>query len=102
MMASEQVRWWGVAQVGAPAEEDLRQWGHHSSPATVPDTILARANADIVSFVFSCQVPRPVPALSAHLPCTSSPMLLPALAVEPWLEADLLGRHLKDVCGMLN
>lgn len=42
--------------MGAPAEEDLKRWGHHSSPATLPDSIMAQADPDIVSFVFSCQV----------------------------------------------
>jgi hypothetical protein len=46
-------------QVGAPAEEDLRLWGHHSNTATVPDEILRKIGAehpDRISFVFTCQV----------------------------------------------
>ena len=54
-------------QVGAPAEEDLKSWGHHSSPATVPDDIMAQADPSVVSFVFSCQVE---PAVHQRHACT--------------------------------
>lgn len=43
-------------QVGNPAEEDLKNWGHHTSTATVPDPIMQRMAADPVTFVFSCEV----------------------------------------------
>ncbi|GAA0159567.1 damaged DNA-binding protein [Lithospermum erythrorhizon] len=43
-------------QVGTPKEEDLANWGHHSSPSTVPDTIFQAAAGDEVSFVFTNQV----------------------------------------------
>ncbi|KAJ7514819.1 hypothetical protein O6H91_23G060700 [Diphasiastrum complanatum] len=43
-------------QVGTPTEEDLRNWAHHASPSTVPDTILQLAAGDEVSFVFTCQI----------------------------------------------
>jgi len=42
--------------VGAPAEEDLKNWGHHSTLATVPDAVMQKAAGDSVSFVFTCQV----------------------------------------------
>ena len=45
-------------QVGKPTEEDLRNWGHHGSPSTVPDAIMQHIEAShpgVVSFVFSCQ-----------------------------------------------
>ena len=51
---------WPALQVGKPAEEDLKSWGHHSSPSTVPDDIMAQADPSVVSFVFSCQVRKPV------------------------------------------
>ncbi|KAK9808913.1 hypothetical protein WJX72_006358 [[Myrmecia] bisecta] len=44
------------AQVGAPAEEDLKSWGQHSSTATVPDAVMQHIGDEQVSFVFSCQV----------------------------------------------
>lgn len=43
-------------QVGAPAEEDLINWGHHPSVSTLPDDVMQKAAADDVSFIFSCQV----------------------------------------------
>ncbi|KAH7446143.1 hypothetical protein KP509_01G041300 [Ceratopteris richardii] len=43
-------------QIGAPLEEDLRNWAHHQSPKTVPDGILQIAAGNEVSFVFTCQV----------------------------------------------
>ncbi|XP_078429720.1 DNA repair/recombination protein isoform X2 [Wolffia australiana] len=43
-------------QVGAPLEEDLANWGHHSTPASVPDSILRDAAGDEVTFVFTNQV----------------------------------------------
>ncbi|CAD7701124.1 unnamed protein product [Ostreobium quekettii] len=48
----------GVAkkQVGKPAEDDLRNWGQHSSAQTVPDNVLRQAAGDVVSFVFTCEV----------------------------------------------
>ncbi|RHY35331.1 hypothetical protein DYB32_000181 [Aphanomyces invadans] len=41
-----------------PAEEDLNNWSHHYSYATVEDEIMqeAQANQNLVSFVFSCRV----------------------------------------------
>eukprot|EP00884_Botryococcus_braunii_P013066 jgi/Botrbrau1/21760/Bobra.43_1s0150.1 len=47
------------SQVGAPSEEELEQWGHHSSTATVPDAVLQRIGEQhprLVSFVFSCEI----------------------------------------------
>lgn len=43
-------------QVGAPAEEDLSNWGHHPDVSTLPDDIMKQAAGDDVTFVFSCQV----------------------------------------------
>ncbi|MCO5571163.1 hypothetical protein L7F22_024897 [Adiantum nelumboides] len=43
-------------QIGAPLEEDLKSWAHHSHPGTVPDEILQAAAGDEVTFVFSCQI----------------------------------------------
>uniref|UniRef100_A0A453PNG7 Helicase C-terminal domain-containing protein n=2 Tax=Aegilops tauschii subsp. strangulata TaxID=200361 RepID=A0A453PNG7_AEGTS len=43
-------------QIEQPSEEDLRSWGHHSDPSTVPDTILQCSAGDEVSFVFTNQV----------------------------------------------
>ena len=37
-------------QIGSPLEEELRNWGHHSHPSTVPDVILQAAAGDEVSF----------------------------------------------------
>jgi len=45
-----------LRQTGAPAEEDLSNWGHHPSVSTLPDDVMQKAAADDVSFVFSCQV----------------------------------------------
>lgn len=50
-----------TGQVGAPAEEDLQNWGHHSSTSTVPDAVLqsiGQQHPDLVTFVFSCEVTR--------------------------------------------
>ena len=47
-----------LGQVGAPAEEDLKNWGQHLGTATVPDAILREVGAALpgfVSFVFTCQ-----------------------------------------------
>lgn len=43
-------------QIGAPLEEDLGSWGHHSLPTTVPDEILQASAGDEVTFVFTNQV----------------------------------------------
>lgn len=43
-------------QIGAPLEEDLKNWAHHSGTNTVPDLILQAAAGDEVSFVFTCQI----------------------------------------------
>ena len=43
-------------QNGAPAEEDLKNWGHHPDISTVPDEIMQKSAADDVTFIFSCQV----------------------------------------------
>ena len=43
-------------QVGAPAEEDLSNWGHHPDVSTLPDDIMKQAAGEDVTFVFSCQV----------------------------------------------
>ena len=48
-------------QSGNPKEEELADWGHHSSPSTVPDQCMQLCGEDDVTFVFSCQVDgRPV------------------------------------------
>lgn len=43
-------------QNGAPAEEDLKNWGHHPDVSTVPDEIMQKSAGDDVTFIFSCQV----------------------------------------------
>ncbi|DBA95427.1 TPA: DNA-dependent ATPase protein rad54 [Trebouxia sp. C0006] len=43
-------------QVGAPAEEDLSNWGHHPTVSTLPDDVMQKAAEDDVSFIFSCQI----------------------------------------------
>ncbi|KAF0696783.1 Aste57867_12445 [Aphanomyces stellatus] len=45
-------------QIGMPAEEDLNNWSHHYSYATVEDEVMqeAQAGQSLVSFVFSCRV----------------------------------------------
>eukprot|EP00195_Chlamydomonas_chlamydogama_P012357 CAMPEP_0202906302 /NCGR_PEP_ID=MMETSP1392-20130828/38231_1 /ASSEMBLY_ACC=CAM_ASM_000868 /TAXON_ID=225041 /ORGANISM="Chlamydomonas chlamydogama, Strain SAG 11-48b" /LENGTH=1035 /DNA_ID=CAMNT_0049594745 /DNA_START=120 /DNA_END=3227 /DNA_ORIENTATION=+ len=43
-------------QVGAPTEEDLKNWGHHSSAATLPDAVMMRVADPEVSFIFTCEV----------------------------------------------
>ena len=65
---SDQQRWqhttWNENlpfQIGAPAEEDLKSWGQHSSTETVPDEVMrfiGRHLPGAVSFVFSCQARR--------------------------------------------
>ena len=42
--------------MGAPAEEDLVNWGHHPDISTVPDQVMQKAAETDVTFVFSCQV----------------------------------------------
>ncbi|CAL8470234.1 g9776 [Coccomyxa elongata] len=45
-------------QVGAPAEEDLKSWGQHTSTSTVPDSIMRTIGQELpgqVSFVFTCK-----------------------------------------------
>lgn len=43
-------------QNGAPAEEDLKNWGHHPDVSTVPDDIMQKSAQNDVTFIFSCQV----------------------------------------------
>lgn len=43
-------------QAGAPKEEDLEAWGHHSNPQTVPDDLMRLVGSPDVTFVFSCKV----------------------------------------------
>ncbi|GAB2217617.1 hypothetical protein Drorol1_Dr00000817 [Drosera rotundifolia] len=43
-------------QVGSPLEEDLGNWGHHTTPMSVPDSALQVSAGDEVSFVFTNQV----------------------------------------------
>ncbi|XP_077249853.1 DNA repair/recombination protein isoform X2 [Tasmannia lanceolata] len=43
-------------QLGTPLEEDLRSWGHHFFPTSVPDAIFQASAGDEVTFVFSNQV----------------------------------------------
>jgi len=43
-------------QSGAPKEEDLEAWGHHSNPQTVPDDLMRLVGSPDVTFVFSCKV----------------------------------------------
>lgn len=38
-------------QLGTPLEEDLASWGHHSSPASVPDAILQASAGNEVRFL---------------------------------------------------
>ena len=48
-----------LLQEGSPAEEDLKNWGHHCGAATVPDEIMQSVCKDLpgsVSFVFTCEV----------------------------------------------
>lgn len=45
-----------TVQVGKPAEEDLRNWGHHTSVHSVPDPVMQAVGQQHVTFVFSCQV----------------------------------------------
>ncbi len=45
--------------MGAPAEEDLKNWGQHTGSTSVPDEIMQRVGEDLpgaVSFIFTCQV----------------------------------------------
>ncbi len=49
-------------QLGKPAEEDLQNWGHHSTMDTVPDAVMQQIGGEHVSFVFSCQVRPCLPA----------------------------------------
>lgn len=45
-------------QDGAPAEEDLKSWGHHSATSTVPDSIMRTIGEELpgqVSFIFTCK-----------------------------------------------
>ncbi|KAK9804116.1 hypothetical protein WJX73_000321 [Symbiochloris irregularis] len=71
-------------QVGAPAEEDLKSWGHHADAATIPDSIMRSIGAElpgVISFVFSNQVvgkPVEEPASTtqkkdAQTPATAAP-----------------------------
>ena len=46
-------------QVGAPTEEDLKNWGQHTGPSTVADEVMQRVGEELpgtISFVFTCQV----------------------------------------------
>ena len=43
-------------QVGKPAEEDLKNWGHHTSVDSVPDPVMQAVGQQHVTFIFSCQV----------------------------------------------
>ena len=45
-----------TVQVGKPAEEDLRNWGHHTSVHSVPDPVMQAVGQQHVTFIFSCQV----------------------------------------------
>ena len=45
-----------TVQVGKPAEEDLRNWGHHTSVNSVPDPVMQAVGQQHVTFIFSCQV----------------------------------------------
>ena len=59
-----------MLQVGAPAEEDLINWGHHPDVSTVPDQVMHKAAENDVTFVFSCQVD-PLCSLAMLLACHS-------------------------------
>ena len=53
-------------QVGAPAEEDLKSWGQHTSTSTVPDSIMRTIGQELpgqVSFVFTCKACPPRPTI---------------------------------------
>ncbi|GMF09455.1 unnamed protein product [Phytophthora lilii] len=47
-------------QIGMPPEEDLNNWGHHRSYASVDDKVMQAAlqqvQNDLVSFAFSCRI----------------------------------------------
>ncbi|KAL7681117.1 putative helicase, Zinc finger, RanBP2-type, P-loop containing nucleoside triphosphate hydrolase [Plasmopara halstedii] len=47
-------------QIGMPPEEDLNNWGHHRSYASVDDEVMQAAlqqvENDLVSFAFSCRI----------------------------------------------
>ena len=58
------------AQVGNPSEDDLQNWGHHSSAETVPDEVMKRVAGDDVSFIFTCEV-------AGMLPVAPPPPLQP-------------------------
>ncbi|KAK9916056.1 hypothetical protein WJX75_007902 [Coccomyxa subellipsoidea] len=50
---------YSAPEIGAPAEEDLKSWGQHTSTSTVPDAMMRTIGQqlpDQVSFVFSCKV----------------------------------------------
>ncbi|KAK3286246.1 DNA-dependent ATPase protein rad54 [Cymbomonas tetramitiformis] len=62
-------------QVGAPADEALKQWGHHFTLDTVPDPVLQQVGKSEVTFVFTCEVDGKeitdepeLPAATASLP----------------------------------
>ena len=44
-------------QTGQPSEDEVKDWGWHSSRDTVDDDVLREIGADTVSFVFSLHVP---------------------------------------------
>lgn len=56
-----------LGQRGRPKEEDLINWAHHDTTATVPDILFRKSHPAVgrenyVSFVFSCEVSgRPMP-----------------------------------------
>ena len=63
-------------QVGAPAEEDLKSWGHHSEPTTIPDSIMRSIGTQLpgtISFVFSNQVSIRTCQAAHECPCGSPP-----------------------------
>lgn len=41
-------------QVGTPAEEDLKSWAHHASPATIGDALLQMSAGNEVGFLWHC------------------------------------------------
>ena len=46
-----------MVQTGQPSEDEVKDWGWHSSRSTVDDDVLREIGADNVSFVFSLHVP---------------------------------------------
>jgi hypothetical protein len=46
-----------VLQIGAPTEEELKDWAWHSNVQTVDDEVLRVIGGNDISFVFTLHVP---------------------------------------------